>query len=143
MGRPVIYGTAGALLGILVLTALLSGEPGFAAAIVVLAVIVLGFFLLNDVLARRKIRRHDGDVRAANADSEDPVPTAHVIEDDATALGDTPEAHDEINPHDLPPDAPGRRAAEDMAGGEEGTTGGHGRPDQAGERFSPGARSES
>jgi hypothetical protein len=36
--------------------------------------------------------------------------------DDETALGDTPEAHDEINPHDLPPDHPGRAEAARRAG---------------------------
>jgi len=41
---------------------------------------------------------------------------------DDTAVGDTPQAHDEINPHDLPPDHPGRQAAEEQAGGAEGTT---------------------
>lgn len=42
--------------------------------------------------------------------------------DDDTAVGDTPEAHDEINPHDLPPDHPGRQAAQEQSGGAEGTT---------------------
>ena len=41
--------------------------------------------------------------------------------DDETPLGDTPEAHDEINPHDLPKDHPGREQAERIAG-ERGTT---------------------
>ena len=41
---------------------------------------------------------------------------------DDTAVGDTPEAHDEINPHDIPLDNPGRKAAEEQAGGTEGTT---------------------
>jgi hypothetical protein len=41
---------------------------------------------------------------------------------DDTAVGDTPEAHDEVNPHDLPPDHPGRPAAEEQAGDEAGTT---------------------
>jgi hypothetical protein len=41
---------------------------------------------------------------------------------DPTDLGDTPEAHDEVNPHDLPPDHPGRPAAEEQAGDEAGTT---------------------
>lgn len=50
---------------------------------------------------------------------------------DDTAVGDTPEAHDEINPHDLPPDHPGRRAAEEQAGGTEGTTRGHSDPPEA------------
>ena len=39
-------------------------------------------------------------------------------------LGDTKEAHDEINPHDFPADSPGRKPAEAMARGDEGTTGG-------------------
>ena len=42
--------------------------------------------------------------------------------DEETELGDTPEAHDEISPHDLPPDHPGRGKTEQLAGGEEGTT---------------------
>jgi hypothetical protein len=40
-------------------------------------------------------------------------------------LGDTPDAHDEINPHDLPLSNPGRQTAEKMASGIEGTTTGH------------------
>ncbi len=50
---------------------------------------------------------------------------------DDTAVGDTPEAHDEINPHDLPPDHPGRQVAEEQAGGTEGTTEGHADPPEA------------
>jgi hypothetical protein len=45
--------------------------------------------------------------------------------DDETPLGDTPEAHDEISPHDLPPDHPGRQEAERISGGEGGTTKGN------------------
>lgn len=45
--------------------------------------------------------------------------------DDETPLGDTPEAHDEISPHDLPPDHPGRAEAERLAGGKDGTTRGN------------------
>ena len=37
-------------------------------------------------------------------------------------LGDTPQAHDEINPHDLPKDNPGREVAVEMAEGHEGST---------------------
>ena len=37
----------------------------------------------------------------------------------------TPEAHDEISPHDLPLDHPGREEAEHQAGGEEGETRGN------------------
>lgn len=46
---------------------------------------------------------------------------------DGRPLGDTPEAHDDISPHDIPLDHPGREAAEKMAdgAGAEGTTAGH------------------
>ena len=50
---------------------------------------------------------------------QDPPP------DDETAAGDTPEAHDEISPLDLPPDHPGRKEAERQSGGVEGTTEGN------------------
>lgn len=40
-------------------------------------------------------------------------------------LGDTPEAHDEISPHDIPLYSPARRAAKQHAGGVSGTTRGH------------------
>jgi hypothetical protein len=51
-------------------------------------------------------------------------PLGPVTPDDETDLGDTPEAHDEISPHDLPKDHPGRQEAERQAG-EEGTTRGN------------------
>ncbi len=52
-------------------------------------------------------------------------PLGPVTPDDETPLGDTPEAHDEISPHDLPRDHPGRQAAEEQAQGEGGTTRGN------------------
>jgi hypothetical protein len=47
-----------------------------------------------------------------------------VTPDEETPLGDTPEAHDEISPHDIPKDNPGRQEAERMAD-EEGVTRGN------------------
>jgi hypothetical protein len=52
-------------------------------------------------------------------------PLGPLTPDDERPAGDTPEAHDEISPHDLPKDHPGRRAAERMAGGPAGTTEGN------------------
>ncbi len=60
--------------------------------------------------------------KAPPHDSESKEPLGPVTPDDETPLGDTPEAHDEISPHDLPLDHPGREKAARMAGGEEGTT---------------------
>ena len=45
--------------------------------------------------------------------------------DDDRPVGDTPEAHDEINPRDIPPGHPGREAAEEQAAGEGDTTRGN------------------
>jgi len=54
-------------------------------------------------------------------DDEATEPLGPMTPDGQTPLGDTPEAHDEINPHDLPKDHPGREQAERIAG-ERGTT---------------------
>ena len=61
------------------------------------------------------------------------LPKAHVIGDEETALGDTPEVHSEISPHDFPKGAPEREAAEKMAEERESgaqTTTGHEDPSE-------------
>ena len=60
---------------------------------------------------------------SGDADSSDNVPKQPARGD--RPLGDTPEAHDEISPHDLPLDNPGRHEAERLAATEDGTTRGH------------------
>ncbi len=68
----------------------------------------------------------DGERRGAPPhDDEADEPLGPATPDDETPLGDTPEVHDEISPHDLPPDNPGREEAERLAGGEDGTTKGN------------------
>jgi len=67
----------------------------------------------------------DDPEHAPPHDSEAEEPLGPLTPDDETPAGDTPEAHDEISPHDLPPDHPGRAEAERLAGGEEGTTRGN------------------
>ena len=64
----------------------------------------------------------DETEQAPPHDSEASEPLGPMTPDDETPLGDTPEAHDEISPHDLPLDHPGRDEAERRAGGDEGTT---------------------
>ncbi len=64
------------------------------------------------------------DRSEASHDSESEEPLGPMTPDDETPLGDTPEAHDEISPHDLPPDHPGRAQAEREAG-DSGTTPGN------------------
>jgi hypothetical protein len=70
---------------------------------------------------------HEETQRDAPSPHDDAAdePLGPLTPDDERPLGDTPEAHDEINPHDIPLDNPGRREAERLAGGEEGTTRGN------------------
>ena len=63
--------------------------------------------------------------KAPPHDKESSEPLGPMTPDDETPLGDTPEAHDEISPHDLPPGHPGRAEAEREAGGGGGTTRGN------------------
>ena len=60
--------------------------------------------------------------KAPPHDEEHREPLGPLTPDDETPLGDTPEAHDEITPHDLPRDHPGRVAAEEQAEEGGGTT---------------------
>lgn len=55
-------------------------------------------------------------------DGSSPEPLGPFTPDGQTPLGDTPEAHDEITPHDLPLGHPGRQAAEAQASRGDGTT---------------------
>ena len=66
----------------------------------------------------------DDDKASPHDDAAD-EPLGPLTPDDETPAGDTPEAHDEISPHDLPPGHPGRGEAERLAGGEDGTTKGN------------------
>src|SRR4051794_13391477 len=89
------------------------------AVIAILTVVVLvgAVLAINGVLRRRVTSRHDS-LEDAMPDESEPLPSSHLIPDNETAAGDTPEAHDEINPHDLPAGHPGREAAEDQAAEE-------------------------
>jgi hypothetical protein len=104
-------------LAIFAVTAIIQGNPVYIIPALVLAALVFGYAALNWGATKRMESRH-GSLDDAMSDEDEPIPSAHLIPDDSTPAGDTPEAHDEINPHDLPPDHPGRHAAEDMAGAE-------------------------
>jgi hypothetical protein len=88
-------------------------------AIVILLLIVVGYLAVNRAAAKRIADRHDGEPERALDDESEAIPSAHLITDDERPLGDTPEAHDEVNPHDLPLDNPARHEAEEQAAGGE------------------------
>src|SRR3954471_13368570 len=73
----------------------------------------------------------------------------HVVRRDMSGrddrpLGDTPEAHDELNPHDVPRwDRATRMASEEQAGGVGGTTGGNREGEAGGEPMPQGGTAES
>lgn len=83
---------------------------------ILIAVLILAVIVAIAFVGFRVIMQRGG----SDSDSTASVPTQEPRPE--RPLGDTPEAHDEINPHDLPLDNPGREEAEEMAGGPEGTT---------------------
>ena len=103
-----------AFLVIFGVTVVLTGNPLYLIAAVMIAALVVGWALLNRAMTKRVASRHDS-IEDAMSDEDEPIPSTHLIPDNETAAGDTPEAHDEINPHDLPAGHPGREAAEKQA----------------------------
>ena len=108
-----VGGLVAAVVVIAVAWAALGAEV--AIPITILAVICAGVAIAYRTMG-------SGGPRAASDSSEGGLP--RLPTDSERPLGDTPQAHDEINPHDLPPDHPGRRKAEEMAEGDEGETAG-------------------
>jgi hypothetical protein len=125
---------------VFIATVLISGSPGFLIPGAILLALILAYAGLNLALTRRELARHGGDrLEALRDDNDWAIPSTHLIADDETAAGDTPEVHDEISPHDLPIDHPGRpeaerqaaRAAANVIGGnEEGGAGGDDTPER-------------
>ncbi len=97
------------LLGTLVLfvgAALLTGDSIWVVPVLILfGVVAVG--LVGHLALRKRVEQTDGDTA---------LPAAHLEYDDETSLGDTPEAHAEVSPHDLPKDHPGRAEAEHQSG---------------------------
>src|SRR4051812_3838994 len=104
------------------ITVILTGNPIYLIAAVMIAALVIGWSLLNRAMTKRIAAKHDS-VEDAMSDETEPIPSTHLIPDNETAAGDTPEAHDEINPHDLPAGHPGREEAERQAEEQPGDDG--------------------
>jgi hypothetical protein len=121
---------------VIAIAAAIAGGIEWAIPIAIIAVIVGAYAGVNKKLATSEMSSHGGDAdRALRDGSEGGLPKTHVIGDDETALGDTPEVHAEISPHDYPKGAPERQAAEEMADqdtgeGEADTTRGHADPSE-------------
>ena len=86
---------------------------------ILIPVLILLVILVIAGVAFRMITQRGGSDQDSTSNFPNQEPR------DERPLGDTPEAHDEINPHDIPLDNPGRKEAERLAGGREGTTRGN------------------
>ncbi|MEA2383225.1 MAG: hypothetical protein QOH72_3196 [Solirubrobacteraceae bacterium] len=120
--RPLIAGVA-AFYAICALAAAIFAGPAEAIATLLAGIIPMTGAALWIATARAKTRPGPRERDPAAADEDDPF--AGVGADDSRPLGDTPEAHDEISPHDLPAGHPGRHAAERQAHELGGATPGH------------------
>jgi len=108
-----VFIVAGLLLSIVVIAAAFIADPDYGWPVLILVVITLAA-----ALGYRAITNQGRP--ADDSDSTDNIPRQEPRGE--RPLGDTPEAHDEISPHDLPPDHPGRKKAEEQAAEHGGTT---------------------
>jgi hypothetical protein len=113
----------GAALGAVVVIAAFLADAGLAWPLLILFAVCLAVAVVYRLVAGSN--RDDAD----HTDSSPKQPATR-----SRPLGDTPEAHDELSPHDIPLYSPARRAAELQAGGLAGTTRGHRQGAAAGRR---------
>jgi hypothetical protein len=120
------------LFAIVAAAAAIAGGISWAVPVVLVALVVAVWAFVNRRMERSTLDAHGGDPQATARDAADGgLPKAHLAGDDETALGDSPEVHAEISPHDFPKGAPERRAAEEMAEEESGHgTRGHADPSE-------------
>jgi hypothetical protein len=115
-GRPPPKGYAplmGGLSAFYIISAIAAANvgPDYAIAALLAGTIPATAATLTYATARRKTRQaEDGHMEDLSTEDQSPFPGIGM--DDKTPLGDSPELHDEITPHDLPPGHPGRRRAE-------------------------------
>jgi hypothetical protein len=145
-GRPRVHGSywfiTGTLgfYGITSLAALLFLGPAEAIAVLLAGVIPMTAVAIWLAHVRQKTAatREGTRVDLAAEDHEDPFPGLGL--DDGRPLGDTPAAHDDLIPEDLPKDHPGRKAAEAQADARgDGVTRGH---EEGGAAAAPGHTAE-
>jgi hypothetical protein len=117
---PLMAGLA-AFYGVSAIAAAESG-PQYAVAALLAGTVPATAAVLTYATARRRTRqRENGHLEDLSVEDDTPFPGVGF--DDTTPLGDSPELHDEITPHDLPPDHPGRhRIEEQTRSGGGGTT---------------------
>src|SRR3954471_4521596 len=91
----------------------------YVIAIVLILVVIAAIYGVNRALQARIAGKHGGEPERALDDEREPIPSTHVITDDDRPAGDTPDAHDEIHPRDIPKDNPARQEAEAQVGDDD------------------------
>jgi membrane protein implicated in regulation of membrane protease activity len=101
---------------VIAVAAAISGGIEWAIPIALVAIIVAVYAGANKALGERTLEQHGDSQQEAMRDADEGgLPKAHVVGDDRTPLGDTPEVHSSVSPHDIPKGAPERQAAEELA----------------------------
>jgi hypothetical protein len=123
-GHPPPKGFAPLMAGLAafyVISAIAASENGaaYAFAALVAGTIPATAAVLSYATARRKTWQRE-DVEDLSVEDDSPFPGVGF--DDRTPLGDSPELHDEITSHDLPPDHPGRHKVKERTRSGGGTT---------------------
>jgi hypothetical protein len=88
--------------------------PGEAAATLAAGAVPMTAAAVTVALMRRKSRAEDGRIRDVSVEDQSPFPGIGM--DDETPVGASPEVHADIDPHDIPPGHPARRALESERG---------------------------
>ena len=89
------------------------GQAPFAIPVAILLAILIAAGMFDAFAARRKVARHRGDIDSVEADEGDTFAT--MVADERAPMGATSQSHEDIDPHDLPPDHPSRRAVEERS----------------------------
>jgi hypothetical protein len=112
MRFPVLLLAGLALAAVVILVAWVILGTDYALPLLLLTVIGFGLAVAFRLISSRN--RDPSDSEEGGLPAQQPDPTR--------PLGDTAEAHDEINPHDFPLYNPGRHAAERLSRGAANTT---------------------
>ena len=101
----------GAIGAFYVVAAVLAAPLGaqYAIAALLAGVIPTTAVAIVIATARAKSEASDGRLRDTSLADDEPFPGLGIY--DATPLGDHPEIHDDLTPHDLPRGHPARRSA--------------------------------
>lgn len=105
--------TSSAVTAVVAIFLIAIGMAMLAVPVAILFVILAAAAAFDAIMARRKLARHGGDLDSVEADENDALPT--MVSDEEAPLGATSQAHEDIDPHDLPPDHPSRQAVEDQS----------------------------